>query len=97
MVITCFLYTKISKRNGEEVLKMIKVKGFNEKLERWFIGFGLSKRNVALLEQGIPIFIEGKKVSTENDFFIFIGDTEHEMRKMLREYIDTDTKIKNCN
>lgn len=76
---------------------MIKVKGFNEKLERWFIGFGLSKKNIALLQQGIPIFVEGKKLNTDNDFFIFFGDKEKDMRKALHEYIDTDTKIKNCN
>jgi hypothetical protein len=76
---------------------MIKVKGFNEKLERWFIGFGLSKKNIALLQQGIPIFVEGKKVDSGNDFFIFFGDTEKDMRRMLHEYIDTDTKIKSCN
>lgn len=76
---------------------MIKAKGFNEKLERWFIAFGLSEKNIALLKQGMPIFIEGKKMNTDNDFFIFYGKTEKDMQNMLHEYIDTDTKIKNCN
>lgn len=76
---------------------MIKVKGFNEKLERWFIGFGLSEKNIALLKQGMPIFVEGKKLETDTDFFIFYGKSETDMQKNLKEYIDTDTKIKNCN
>lgn len=76
---------------------MVKVKGFNEKLERWFIGFGLSKKNIALLEQGIPIFVEGKKLEMETDFFIFCGSSENELHQALHEYVDTDTKIKSCN
>jgi hypothetical protein len=73
--------------------KMIKVKGFNEKLEHWFIGFGLTETNIALLKQGIPLFIEGKELETDHDFFIFVGGTDKEMYNMLREYIDSDVKI----
>jgi hypothetical protein len=72
---------------------MIKIKGFNEKLERWFVGFGLSSKNVSLLQRGLPIFVEGRKLNMDIDFFIFFGDTEKEMLKMLHEYIDTDTEI----
>lgn len=72
---------------------MIKIKGFNEKLEHWFIGFGLSEENFALLEQGLPIFVEGKKLGMNTDFFIFCSDTEDDTHKMLKEYVDEDTKI----
>lgn len=72
---------------------MIKIKGFNERLEHWFVGFGLSKKNFELLKQGLPIFVEGKRLGANTDFFIFCGDTEDDTHKMLKEYVDDDTKI----
>ena len=62
---------------------MIKFKAGN------LYGFGLSKRNLELLQKGMPICAEFEGI----EFMIFYGKTEEEMRAQLAEFIGPQTVV----
>lgn len=66
---------------------MIKFKAGN------LYGFGLSARNLELLQKGMPIFAEFEGI----EFMIFYGKTEEEMVTMMKEFIGPKTEVREKN
>ena len=48
--------------------------------------FGLSARNIALLQAGRPIQFDLSKLGIEGEIMIFAGDTEESMTKDLEQF-----------
>lgn len=67
---------------------MIKLRTESSRTGRPLIGFGLSFRNLARLQQGQPIHVDGREIGADQDFLIFAGETEESMRADLAEHID---------
>lgn len=72
---------------------MIKFLAYDERKKRHFVGFGLSEENVKLLKEGRPIFVDGKTMQSNVDFFIFYGETEEKIADLMKDFIGPETII----
>ena len=57
------------------------------------IGLCITERNVELLKQGKPIFVDLREMGLEGEIIVIYGETESDISKQLAPFIDNETHI----